>query len=93
MLTSFSAVEAAVETDQILRPQATQHLDLLGLPRAAGLPVDAERLVFDVVPADADAEPQPPAAEDVDLGRLLGDEAGLALRRDQHAARQADASW
>ena len=42
----------------------------------------AERLVLDRVPADADAEAEPAAGEQVDLGRLLGDERGLALRQD-----------
>jgi hypothetical protein len=49
-------VELALERDQVLGPQAAHHLDLLGLPRAARLPFHAERLVLDVVPADAHAE-------------------------------------
>ncbi len=83
-------MEAAGEIDQVLSPQEPHPLDLLGLARAAGLPLDVERLVLDMVPADADAESQPAAAQDVDLGRLLGDHAGLALRQDQHAAAQLD---
>ena len=43
-----------------------------------------------MVPADADAQAQPPTAQDVDFRRLLGDQAGLALRQDQHAAAQLD---
>ena len=34
----------------------------------------------------ADAEPEPPAAQHVDLGGLLGNQRGLTLRQDQHAA-------
>ena len=90
MLTSLQRVEAAVEGDEVFGPQAAHHLDLLGLPRAARLPRGTERLIFDMVPADADAEAQPPAAQDIDFGCLLGDEAGLALRQDQHAAAQLD---
>jgi len=37
-------------------------------------------LIFDVVPADTDAEAQPPTAQHIDFRRLLGDKAGLALR-------------
>jgi hypothetical protein len=55
---------------------------------AARVPVGVERLVFDVVPADADAEAQPAAAEQIDLGSLLRDDAGLPLRQDQNAAGQ-----
>ena len=33
---------------------------------------------------------KPAAAQDIDLGRLLGDDAGLALRQDEHAAAQLD---
>ena len=54
---------------------------------AAGTPVAevlVQPFVLDLVPADADAEAQPAAAEDVDLGRLLGDEGRLPLRQDQH---------
>ena len=43
-----------------------------------------------MVPSQADAEPQAPAAQEIDLHRLLGDEAGLALRRDQNAAGEPD---
>ncbi|MCC7485406.1 MAG: hypothetical protein IT529_10515 [Burkholderiales bacterium] len=37
-------------------------------------------------PPVADAEAQPPAAEQIDFNGLLGDQPGLALRRDQYAA-------
>src|SRR5689334_12408971 len=45
-----------------------------------------------MVPADADAEAQASAAQYIDLGCLLGDEAGLALRKDQDAACQSGPS-
>src|SRR5204863_3348243 len=51
----------------------------------------AERLELDGVPADADAETQTSAREDVHLGRLLGDERGLTLRQDEDARDQLDA--
>ena len=40
----------------------------------------AEGLVFDRVPADPDAQTQPPIAEDVNCSSLLGDESRLTLR-------------
>jgi len=37
---------------------------------------------LDLVPPDPDAEPEPPARQDVETGRLLGNEHGLPLRQD-----------
>ena len=42
-----------------------------------------------MVPADTDAKAQASAAQDIDFGCLLGDYAGLALRKDQDAACQS----
>ena len=83
-------MEAPVEAHQALRPQAAQHLGLLGLARAARRPLRAQRFILDVVPSQPDAEPQAPAAQEIDLRRLLRDDPGLALRRDQNAAREPD---
>ncbi len=44
-----------------------------------------------MIPADADAQAQPTLAQNIDLGCLLGDEAGLSLRQDEHAAGELDA--
>ena len=46
---------------------------------------DVERRVLDVVPARADAEPEAPTGEEVELCSLLRDESRLPLRQDQHA--------
>ena len=43
----------------------------------------AERVVLELVPADAEPESETTAAEQVDLGRLLGQQRRLALRPDQ----------
>src|SRR5712671_36173 len=45
-----------------------------------------------MVPADTDAKAQASAAQDIDFGCLLGDYAGLALRKDQDAACQSGLS-
>src|SRR5215475_14246124 len=83
-------VEAPLEAHEALAPQAAQHLGLFGLARAARLPLCAERFILDVVPSQTDAEPQAPAAQEIDLRRLLRDDSSLALRRDQNAAREPD---
>jgi hypothetical protein len=75
-----------MEAHEVLRPKATEHLDLFGLARAARLPLRAERFILEVVPSQTDAHPQAPPAEEIDLRRLLCDDPGLALRRDQNAA-------
>ena len=48
----------------------------------------AERLILHLVPADPDAEAESPPGEQVDLGRLLRDQGGLALGQDDHASDQ-----
>jgi hypothetical protein len=48
--------------------------------------------VLDRVPADPDAEAQPPAAEQIDRGGLLGDERGLPLGQDEDAGGEADSA-
>ena len=40
--------------------QAAEKHDLLGLARAARLPLRAERFILDMIPADTDAEPEAP---------------------------------
>src|SRR5205085_8453377 len=42
------------------------------------------------VPPEADAQAETTAAEKVDLGRLLGDQGGLALGEDDDAGHQLD---
>ena len=86
------AVELALEADQRLRPQSAEVGDLLVEPLAAGREVLPEGVVLDVVPPGPDAEPQPLAAQQVEVGGLAGDEHGLALREDQHAGQRARAA-
>ena len=52
----------------------------------------AERLVLDVVPSDAYAEPEASAAEQVYLRGLLGDQGGLALGKDDDGGYEPDAA-
>ena len=46
---------------------------------------------LNLVPADADAEAEPSAAQHVEARRLLRHQHRLALRQDQHADGEADA--
>ena len=79
------------EVDRRLLEQAAQH----GHLRVEATPAPAERLaeglVLLLVPADAEAEPQAAAGEEVDLCRLLRGERGLALGEDHDPGRQLDA--
>src|SRR5262245_64845926 len=81
-------VKSSSEAHEVSRPETTEHFNLFSLARPARLPIDTERLVFHVVPSDTDAKPQAATAEDVYLGRLLGDDACLPLWRDQDAGRE-----
>ena len=85
------AVEAPLELHDRLRPEPPQQAHLLLEARPARGELHAQRLVLEVVPAAADAEDQPPAAQNVHLRRLLRDERRLALREDHDAADQLDA--
>src|SRR5437867_979798 len=78
----------AVEAEHGLGPQLAHDGDLLvdTLPSIAVALV--ERFIFDEVPADADAESEPAAAEHIYGGGLLGDERRLPLWQDEHAGHQ-----
>ena len=86
-------VPLALIIDNLLRPQQAQHLDLLLAALAARTPVLVQRLVFDRIPADANAQPQTPAAEHVNLRRLLGHQRRLPLRQDDDAGWSAPGWW
>src|SRR5947208_6521772 len=73
-----------------LGPQRLHHFDLLFRAAAAIVEILVEPDELDLVPADADAEPEPAAAQRIKAGGLLGDERGLALRQDQDAGREAE---
>ena len=81
---------AALVVEDGLRPEAAHQLDLLLEAAAAVREVLAERLVLDEVPADAEAEPELPVRQQVDLGRLLREQRRLALRRDDDARHELE---
>ncbi len=84
-------VPLALECDQWLRPQQAQQRHLLLEALAASVKVLSQRLILDGVPPEPDAQAQPPAAEHVERGGLLGDHGGLALGKDEDARGKLDA--
>ena len=79
-------VPLAVIGDEVVAPQRAHDLDLLLAALAAVGEIHAERLIFDVVPADANAEAQAAPAQDIDGGGLFGDQCRLSLPDDDDAA-------
>src|SRR5262249_12935781 len=64
--------------------------DLLLAAPAAIAEILVEGRELDLVPADADAEPEPSAREYVERGRLLRHQRRLPLRQDQDLGREMD---
>lgn len=83
-------MEIPLEGRRVLRPQRPEDFELLVDPGAAPLEVFAQGDVLQRVPADADTQPEPPIREQVDMGGLLGDEGGLALRLHQDSGDELD---
>ena len=78
-------VVAAFVIDHFLRPEQAQHFNLLGGTAAPVCPILPQGLVLHLVPAHADAQPQPAAGQHIHFGGLLGDQGGLALGQDDDA--------
>ena len=84
-------VELALELDVVLLPQHAQDPNLLFLPPAPAGVVDAHGGVLEgCAGTGADPEAEATAGEEIHLGRLLGDEEGLAEGKDQDAADELD---
>ena len=75
---------------EVFRPKTTEYLNLFSLTRTARLPFHSEGFVLDVIPSYTDAQPETPTAQEIHLGRLLSDDAGLTLRRDQNSGGKPD---
>src|SRR5262245_24632132 len=84
------AVPLALERDIGIGPQRLHHLDLFLGPLAPVVEILIEADELDLVPADADAEPETAATEHVETGRLLGNQHRLTLRENQHLGREFD---
>src|SRR5216683_1683080 len=75
-------VEFAGEADMRLGPQGLHDSHLLGRALAAVVEILVEADELDLVPADADPEPEPADRQLVERGRLLRHEDRLPLRQD-----------
>jgi hypothetical protein len=90
-ITSLELVTGIIILPQrqtVLVAKQAAEVDLLAYPAAAIGEVLAERLVLDRVPAQAYAEPELAASEQVNLRCLLGDQRGLPLRQDDDAGHK-----
>src|ERR1019366_8348585 len=83
-------VVAALELHVRPRPQRAHHLHLLFRAVAAVVKILVQAFVFDLVPADTDAQTEAAVAEQIEAGGLFGDQDGLALRHDQDAGGEAE---
>jgi hypothetical protein len=66
-------VVPALKADHLPGPQQAHHLNLLLDPSTARAEVFPKRLVLHSVPPYAHPKAKPPAAKDIDFGRLFGD--------------------
>src|SRR5262249_28640190 len=80
-----------LEVDQGLGPELPHDGDLLADAAASRVKVLVQGLVFDMVPADAHAETQAPAAEHVHRSGLLGHQRGLPLGQDNDTGDELEA--
>ena len=87
---AVDAVPPPAEIDDLIPPESTQQQYLLLLPSPTGGEVGVETRILDVVPADADAQPEPTVGEHGHLGRLLSHEGGLPLRKYEYSGGETD---
>jgi hypothetical protein len=88
----IDVMELALEAEERLRPEQLQHLHLLGEARAAAVYVLADRPVLGLLPADADAELEAAATDEVEFRRLLGNDRRLVQRQDQDRRNEVQAA-
>src|SRR3989442_13844550 len=81
----------ALERHHRLGPELPHDGDLLADAAASRVKVLPQGLVLDMVPADAHAEAQAPAGENVHRSRLLGHEGRLPLGQDDDAGHELEA--
>src|ERR1700730_14253351 len=82
-------VPPPLEAHMRLGPQLLHDLDLLFGAAAAIVEVLVETGELDLVPADADAEPETAAAQRIEAGHLFRDQNRLALRQDEPTGSKA----
>src|SRR6267142_4922374 len=80
-----------LESHHRLGPELPHDGDLLADAASPGVKVLVQGLVLDMVPADAHAEAQAPAGENVHRSSLLGHEGSLPLGQDDDAGDELEA--
>src|SRR6267143_2512018 len=88
---SVEVMIRALESHHRLGPELPHDGDLLADAAAPRVKVLVQGLVLDMVPADAHAEAQAPAGEDVHRRSLLGHEGSLPLGQDDDAGDELEA--
>ena len=83
-------IELALKRDLAVGPELVHQFDLLRLATPPHAPVLTQRLVFDGIPPRPNSQAQPAAGDDIELGRLFGNQGGLPLRQNQDPAGEAD---
>ena len=83
-------VPLSLKVHHLASPQGPQQRNLFLAAPSPVAEVAVQRLIFHMVPAHANAQPQPASAKQVHLCRLLGDQDGGALRQNQDAGGQPD---
>src|SRR5437870_5078165 len=77
----LNAIECALKRHCTLGPEPVHEHDLLRLASPPDMPVLTKGRIFHRVPADANAEAQTPAGDNIHLGRLLSHKGRLPLRQ------------
>jgi hypothetical protein len=86
----LETVPLALECNVRIGPQRLHHLDLFFGSLASVMEILVEADELHLVPTHADAQSETAAAEHVETGRLLGNQHGLALCKNQHLGGEFD---
>jgi hypothetical protein len=81
----------ALVPHRLAAPQPLQDVEPLDEPPAALARIQPERLVLGIAVAEPDADDQPPPADDVERGELLGQIDRMVQRQQDHAGAERHA--
>jgi hypothetical protein len=87
---SRDADELAVERRPLVFSKRAHRAEVLGGAGPSSLHRNADRLELGLEVADAHAECEPSARDDVEAGELLGEDHRVALRQDHDACGETD---
>src|SRR4029453_17281765 len=86
----LESTELALERALVLTPERAQRLDVLVGTGASAFPRDPEGVELLPQPAHTHAELHAPAGEHVERRELLGEDDGIALRKDEDAGGETE---